>query len=203
MQILVSDFYSIAYLALASAMNSYGAARHQVIPEVEHRSHKGLNNPAENSHLPLRKRERMMQVSLPSATSSSQPAQADPHCKYNNIASAPWRVGKSSQQPSPETPGHCFRAFRCQQGDNAGSSHRGLMRQLRQAPNDPRRWRTGTAHGLCPVIKNGPAAPEPCSRCALLHHGWVLAPAAYKYASRTWKAPLGIDVRHRRVTSPR
>jgi putative transposase len=28
---------------------------------VEHRSHKGLNNRAENSHLPLRRRERMMQ----------------------------------------------------------------------------------------------------------------------------------------------
>ncbi|QND24494.1 IS6 family transposase (plasmid) [Rhizobium leguminosarum bv. viciae] len=32
-----------------------------VMPGVEHRSHKGLNNRAENSHLPLRKRERMMQ----------------------------------------------------------------------------------------------------------------------------------------------
>jgi putative transposase len=40
---------------------SYGAARRQVMPSVEHRSHKGLNNRAENSHLPLRKRERMMQ----------------------------------------------------------------------------------------------------------------------------------------------
>jgi putative transposase len=28
---------------------------------VEHRSHKGLNNRAENSHLPLRKRDRVMQ----------------------------------------------------------------------------------------------------------------------------------------------
>jgi putative transposase len=31
------------------------------MPAVEHRSHKGLNNRAENSHVPLRKRERMMQ----------------------------------------------------------------------------------------------------------------------------------------------
>ncbi|MFK4772281.1 DDE-type integrase/transposase/recombinase, partial [Rhizobium sp. ZW T2_16] len=30
-------------------------------PAVEHWSHKGLNNRAENSHLPLRKRERTMQ----------------------------------------------------------------------------------------------------------------------------------------------
>ena len=39
----------------------YGAARRQVMPSVDHRSHKGLNNRAENSHLPLRKRERVMQ----------------------------------------------------------------------------------------------------------------------------------------------
>ena len=40
---------------------SYGAAKRDVMPAIEHRSHKGLNNRAENSHLPLRKRERVMQ----------------------------------------------------------------------------------------------------------------------------------------------
>jgi putative transposase len=40
---------------------SYGAAKRQVMPDVEHRAHKGLNNRAENSHVPLRKRERTMQ----------------------------------------------------------------------------------------------------------------------------------------------
>lgn len=43
-------------------LGSYGAARRQIMPAVEHRSHKGLNNRAENSHLPLRKRERAMQL---------------------------------------------------------------------------------------------------------------------------------------------
>ena len=42
-------------------LRSYGATQRQVVPTVEHRSHKGLNNRAENSHLPLRKRERAMQ----------------------------------------------------------------------------------------------------------------------------------------------
>ncbi len=46
---------------ITDKLSSYGAARRQVLPRVEHRSHKGLNNRAENSHLPLRKRERMMQ----------------------------------------------------------------------------------------------------------------------------------------------
>ncbi|SCY89117.1 putative transposase [Rhizobium sp. NFACC06-2] len=46
---------------VSDKLRSYGAARRDVMPGVEHRSHKGLNNRAENSHVPLRKRERMMQ----------------------------------------------------------------------------------------------------------------------------------------------
>jgi putative transposase len=46
---------------ITDKLRSYGAAKRKVMPAVEHRSHKGLNNRAENSHLPLRKRERMMQ----------------------------------------------------------------------------------------------------------------------------------------------
>lgn len=46
---------------ITDKLRSYDAARRQVMPDVEHRSHKGLNNRAENSHLPLRKRERAMQ----------------------------------------------------------------------------------------------------------------------------------------------
>lgn len=44
---------------ITDKLRSYGAAKR--MPAVEHRSHKGLNNRAENSHLPLRKRERTMQ----------------------------------------------------------------------------------------------------------------------------------------------
>ncbi|MBM1173766.1 IS6 family transposase [Microvirga arabica] len=46
---------------ITDKLRSYTAARRQVMPGVEHRSHKGLNNRAENSHLPLRQRERIMQ----------------------------------------------------------------------------------------------------------------------------------------------
>jgi putative transposase len=42
-------------------LRSYGAAKREIAPRIEHRSHKGLNNRAENSHLPFRKRERAMQ----------------------------------------------------------------------------------------------------------------------------------------------
>lgn len=41
---------------ITDKLRSYGAARRQVMPDVEHWSHKRLNNRAENSHVPLRKR---------------------------------------------------------------------------------------------------------------------------------------------------
>ncbi|MFC1456021.1 IS6 family transposase [Microvirga arabica] len=46
---------------ITGKLGSYAAARRQIMPAVEHRSHKGLNNRAENSHLPLRRREQAMQ----------------------------------------------------------------------------------------------------------------------------------------------
>ena len=46
---------------ITDRLRSYGAAKRQIMPEVEHRSHKGLNNRAENSHVPFRKREHMRQ----------------------------------------------------------------------------------------------------------------------------------------------
>lgn len=41
-------------------LRSYGAAKKKIVPGVEHRSHKGLNNRSENSHLPVRRREKIM-----------------------------------------------------------------------------------------------------------------------------------------------
>ena len=96
---------------ITDKLGSYAAARRQIMPAVEHRSHKGLNNRAENSHLPLRRRERAMQgfrsrgayrgsppCIPPSATCSFHPAPAalllPPIC----IVSPPWRDG--SLQPA-------------------------------------------------------------------------------------------------------
>ncbi|MBY3757047.1 IS6 family transposase [Azospirillum formosense] len=41
-------------------LKSYAAAKRAIMPEVEHRQHKGLNNRAENSHQPTRRCERQM-----------------------------------------------------------------------------------------------------------------------------------------------
>ena len=45
---------------ITDKLGSYGAARTRMCMTFEHRQHKGLNNWAENSHLPTRRRERIM-----------------------------------------------------------------------------------------------------------------------------------------------
>src|SRR5712675_3556269 len=40
-------------------LESYAAAKREIVPGVEDRQHKGLNNRAENSHQPTRRRERI------------------------------------------------------------------------------------------------------------------------------------------------
>ena len=45
---------------ITDKLGSYGAARRDMGMKFEHRHHKGLNNRAENSHLPTRRRERIM-----------------------------------------------------------------------------------------------------------------------------------------------
>jgi putative transposase len=48
-------------VVITDKLASYPPAIRRVLPESEHRPHKRLNNRAENSHLPTRKRERVLQ----------------------------------------------------------------------------------------------------------------------------------------------
>ena len=45
---------------ITDKLRSYDAAKREIMPSVEHRSHKSLNDRAENSHQPVRRRERIM-----------------------------------------------------------------------------------------------------------------------------------------------
>ena len=45
---------------ITDKLASYAAAKQDLLPSLEHRRHKGLNNRAENSHQPTRRRERQM-----------------------------------------------------------------------------------------------------------------------------------------------
>src|SRR5262245_8615828 len=46
---------------ITDKLKSYGAAKRELLPGVEHRQHRYLNNRAENSHQPTRQRERRLQ----------------------------------------------------------------------------------------------------------------------------------------------
>ncbi|MFF3062430.1 IS6 family transposase [Streptomyces sp. NPDC057909] len=57
---LMKKTRSVPRVVVTDKLASYGVAHREVMPSVEHRSHKGLNNRAENSHQPTRQRERAM-----------------------------------------------------------------------------------------------------------------------------------------------
>ncbi len=57
---LLKDLAYVPRVVITDKLPSYGAAKREVLPSVEHRQHKRLNNRAENSHQPTRERERRM-----------------------------------------------------------------------------------------------------------------------------------------------
>ncbi len=57
---LLKDLAYVPRVVITDKLASYGAAKREALPSVEHRQHKRLNNRAENSHQPTRERERRM-----------------------------------------------------------------------------------------------------------------------------------------------
>jgi putative transposase len=57
---LLKGLQYVPRVIITDKLGSYSAAKAEVMPGVEHRRHKGLNNRAENSHQPTRLRERVM-----------------------------------------------------------------------------------------------------------------------------------------------
>ena len=58
---LLKGLTYVPRVIITDQLRSYGAAIHEILPGVEHRQHRYLNNRAENSHQPTRQRERRMQ----------------------------------------------------------------------------------------------------------------------------------------------
>jgi putative transposase len=57
---LLKDLQYVARVLITDKLASYGAAKREALPSVEHRQHRRLNNRTENSHQPTRERERRM-----------------------------------------------------------------------------------------------------------------------------------------------
>lgn len=58
---LLKRCQDIPRVLITDTLKSYGAAKREILPSVEHRQHRYLTNRAENSHQPTRQRERRMQ----------------------------------------------------------------------------------------------------------------------------------------------
>jgi putative transposase len=58
---LLKGCHYVPRVIITDKLKSYGAAKREILPGVEHRQHRYLNNRAENSHQPTRQRERLMQ----------------------------------------------------------------------------------------------------------------------------------------------
>src|SRR5436190_10462176 len=58
---LLRELQYVPRVIITDKLKSYGAAKREILPGVEHRQHRYLNNRAENSHQPTRQRERRMQ----------------------------------------------------------------------------------------------------------------------------------------------
>jgi putative transposase len=58
---LLKGLQYVPRVLVTDKLGSYGVAKRELLPEVEHRKSRYLNNRAENSHRPTRRRERQMQ----------------------------------------------------------------------------------------------------------------------------------------------
>jgi putative transposase len=59
---LLKGLRYVPRVIITDKLKSYSAAKAELMPGVEHRRHKGLNNRAENSHQPTRVREKVMRA---------------------------------------------------------------------------------------------------------------------------------------------
>jgi len=87
---------------ITDTLKSYGAAKRDILPGVEHRQHKRLNNRAENSHQPTRLREKKMRRFRISTAGPTLSLCLWPHLSACSTAKTPFACpGVSCHCPGP------------------------------------------------------------------------------------------------------
>jgi len=95
---------------ITDKLASYGAAKREIMTGIEHRQHKGLNNRAENSHQPTRRRERQMkqfksaghaQRFLSNPSSSSAGSAQNPCLRSSGFSTLHLRRPEATRPPEP------------------------------------------------------------------------------------------------------
>ena len=85
---------------ITDKLASYAAAKRAVMPGVEHRRHKGLNNRVENSHQPTRRRERQMKRFKSAGQAQRFLSAHDPinnlfHLRRDHVTAAQYRAARA------------------------------------------------------------------------------------------------------------
>ena len=85
---------------ITDKLASYSAAKREVMPGVEHRRHQGLNNRAENSHQPTRRRERQMKRFKSAGQTQRFLSAHDPinnlfHLRRDHVTAAQYRAAQA------------------------------------------------------------------------------------------------------------
>ena len=91
---LLKGLQYVPRVIITDKLRSYGVAQRRLLPNVEHRQSRYLNNRAENSHRPTRRRERQMQrfkslgqaqrfLSAHAFYPRPLPSTSTPHCSHS------------------------------------------------------------------------------------------------------------------------
>src|SRR3712207_6174359 len=85
---------------ITDKLASYSAAKREIMPGVEHRRHKSLNNRAENSHQPTRRRERQMKRFKSAGQAQRFLSAHDPinnlfHLRRDHVTATEYRVARA------------------------------------------------------------------------------------------------------------
>jgi len=128
---LLKTTRSVPRVIVTDRLRSYGAAHREVMPSVEHRSHKGLNNRAENSHQPTRQPERRHERLPQRRRSPAVPGRVQRH-----LTPLPAPPPPDDHHPLPRRDDHPLR--------HLGPDHRrrrpacrGLITEPEPAPSTP------------------------------------------------------------------
>jgi DDE domain len=101
---LLNGLQFVPRVIVTDKLKSYGAAKREVLPEVEYRPSRYLNNRAENSHQPTRRRERQMQ-----RFKSGPQAQRFLFAHLLYLRPLPSPTASHDGRRLPRTPGQCIR----------------------------------------------------------------------------------------------
>jgi putative transposase len=92
---LLKNLQYVPRAIVTDKLRSYGVAQRQLLPAIEHRQSRYLNNRAENSHRPIRRRERQMQ------RFTNEPRASSPHTPLFTVTFIP---AATDLQPLPCLP---------------------------------------------------------------------------------------------------